>query len=166
MSSSSFKFTITRPGQYFGNFYYFDNPNSLIDHDFNPSRVYGFMREGIKYLCGNWETVTKDEIIDKPIGMGKDVIEYIKDPIYGFVSATGSVGTILSEGPCKGERFALYGSAQLRKWGFDPREVCKAIKGKRKNYKGCKWERMTREGAVDIPIGLTEAQKEHIFENK
>jgi hypothetical protein len=25
------------------------------------------------------------------------------------------------------------------------------------------WERMTREEAVNIPIGLTEAQKEHIF---
>lgn len=166
MPSSSFKFTITRPGKYFGNFYYFDNLDSLIDHGFNPSRVYGFMREGIKYLCGNWETVTKDEIIDKPIGIGKDVIEYIKDPIYGFVSATGSVATILSEGPCKGERFALYGSAQLIKGGFDPREVCKTIKGRRKSYKGCTWERMTREEAVNIPIGLTEAQKEHIFGKK
>jgi hypothetical protein len=68
----------------------------------------------------------------------------------------------VTEGPCKGQRFVIFGSAQIKEIGFERPTISFAIRDKSVSQ-SCTWERMTREEAVNIPIGLTEAQKEHIF---
>ena len=161
--STPFKFTITRPGEYLGEEYYFSSKHCLKTHGFSQANVHNAINNNKMHLCGKWERISKEELENKQIGMDKTVIDYIRDPKYGKANATGWVGTIISEGHCKGERFVLYGRKQLNEYGFEHSHIGDYIKGKRKSYKGCTWERMTREEAVNIPVGLTEAQKEHIL---
>ena len=163
ISSTPFKFTITRPGEYLGKEYYFTSKYSLKAHGFSQANIHNAINNNKIHLCGMWERITKEELKNKQLGMNKDVIEYIRDPKYGKANATGWVGTIISDGPCKGEKFVLYGRNQLNKYGLEHSHIGDYIKGKRKSYKSCTWERMTREEAVNIPIGLTEQQMEHIL---
>ena len=166
IASSPFKFTITRPGDYFGKEYYFTSRSSLKDFGFSHSCVYDFINNNTRYLCGTWEIIPKEELIGKPIGMDKNTIDYIKDPKYGGNRASGWVGTIVTEGPCKGEQFVLYGKKQLEQFGFEPHRISDCTIGRLPHHKNCTWVKITLLEAVDIPIGLTEAQKEHIFGNK
>lgn len=163
IKSSSYMFTITRPGLYFGNTYYFTDIQSLTDHGFDYTGVIKSANNTGNYLCGIWETISKEMVQNKKIGMDDEVIEYLRDPKYGNSHAKASVGTIVTEGPCKGERFALYGRVELNKYGFCESCVSKVASGKSKFHKGCTWERMTREEATNIPIGLTDKQITHLF---
>lgn len=161
--STAFKFTITRPGDYFGKEYYFSSKSSLEKCGFDYASVHNYLNKGRLYLCGNWEVISKEELKDKVIGISKVIIDYIRDPKYGVVSAKGNVGTIISEGPCKGERFVIYGDNQLKLFGFKPCAVTTCITGGRPNHRNCTWVKMTREECAGIPIGLTEEQRKHIF---
>jgi hypothetical protein len=76
------------------------------------------------------------------------------------------LGIITSEGPCKDETFVIFGPRSLIKNGFNPAHPYTVAKGIKPTHRGCKWTLISREEAVGIPIGLTEAQKEHIFGNK
>lgn len=159
----SFKLTVIRPGPLLNKEFYFFNRTSLNSHGFSNTGIYNYINNGKSYLWGRWEIIPRGELIGKKLGMDPSILKDFKDPKYGQVNSVPWVGTILSEGPCKGEKFVIYGSTLLVKYGFNSGSVMRVIKGEKLHYIGCGWERMTREEAVDIPIGLTEAQKEHIF---
>lgn len=159
----SFKLTVTRPGPLFGKEYYFFNRTSLEDHGFANNGVYNFINLGRPYLWGKWEIVSREKLADKVLGMDQDELEEFKDIKYGQINSIPWVGTIISDGPCKGEIFVIYGSSQLKSHGFNPGSLTRVINGENKYHKGCTWAKIPREEAVNIPIGLTEEQKEHIF---
>ena len=161
--SMAFKFTITRPGEYFNKGYYFTNAMALKKYGFSSGRVYDYINNKQPYLCGTWELVPREEIKDKVTGISKHVIDYIRGTKYGRVHAKGNVGTIISEGPCKGEQFVIYGNVQSKLLGFNSGCIKMTSDGKRTQHMGCTWKRIPRREVGTIPIGLTEQQKKHIF---
>ena len=161
--SSAFKFTITRPGPYFGNEYYFNNMGSLEENGFANAGVYAYLNNSAGYLCGTWEIVPREELKDKEIGVSRDVFDYIKDRKYGSINAVGWVGTIISEGPCKGQRFVIYGYAQITSLGFNSSNISNCVAGRVKVHRNCVWEKISTTKLPDVSIGLTEEQKKHIF---
>ena len=160
--SCSFKYTVNLPGRLFGKEYYFLNRKDLVEHGFEESFLYSIVNSK-NYLHGRFETISKEQIKDKPIGIPKEVIDELRNPKYGRPDSSATVGTIISEGPCKGEKFVIYGPPEIKKYGFSDNSIYNFIRGNTVQYKGCTWEKLDRNETVDIPIGLTEAQKEHIF---
>lgn len=160
--TKSFKLTVTIPCKLKGNVYYFFSEQCLHKHKFTVPNVKKSIKTNTVYLCGIWEEVSKQEITNKSIGMGESDLAIIRDECLGSYYTLGTVGTIVTEGPCKGERFVLFGNKELKKYGFNPSNVIRSIKEGRRICGSCTWERMTREECINIPIGLTEAQKEHI----
>lgn len=163
VKTKSCKMTIKLPGRFYDRVYYFFSKRDLVKHGIVDHVVFGTPGKSGLYLHSLWEEIDKDEIKNKPIGISKEVIEFLKNPIFGKTGSKGVVGTIVTEGPCKGERFVIYGFKQIGLNGFGRSQIEYAINKTGRIYKSCTWERVTREEAAEIPIGLTEAQKEHIF---
>lgn len=162
-----FKVTVGQPCELYGNTYYFGCQQDLLDHGLLPRSVYSRIKEKKWHLYGIWLEVTEEEFKDKPIGIPKDHLLILNNPMFGVKKSSPYVGTIVSEGFCKGERFVLFGQKQMKEYGFYYYGVQRAARSKNgKMYKGCTWEEPKREDCIDIPIGLTEAQKEHIFGKK
>ena len=163
VKTKSCKMTIKLPGDFYGKVYYFFSKRDLVKHGIVDHAVFGKSGKAGLYIHSLWEEIDKDEIKNKPIGIPKEVIEFLKNPIFGKTGSKGVVGTIVTEGPCKGERFIIYGFKQIGLNGFGRPQIEHAINKTGRIYKSCTWERMTREEAVNIPIGLTEQQRKHIF---
>lgn len=162
IDSTSFKLTVTQPGPLLGNEYYFFSKGDLVKQGFSHTPVWESVRTGSVYLCGTWSEVSKEEMENKPRGVPDKDLVIIRDKRTGRSDSSATVGTIVTEGPCKGAKFALYGGSQLKEYGFDQSSLNKAISGKLGIVGGCTWERMTREEAANIPIGLTPEQLDHI----
>lgn len=160
--STSFKLTVTQPGPLIGREYYFLSKGDLVKQGFSHSPIWESVRNGTVYLCGIWSEVSKEEMTNKPRGVPEEDLLIMRDKKTGRSDASATVGTIVTEGLCKGQRFALYGGAQLKEYKFDQSSLNKAIRGDLGIVAGCTWERMSREEAVDIPIGLTPEQLDHI----
>ena len=131
---------------------------------------YGFDRKSVerslkcKNIChhGIWEVVPRAEIQDIKTGVPDSILQIIHDKSYGKNGKYGWIGTIVSEGPCKGQQFVVFGKTNLRKLGFHYLKKARNSDGERKYY-NCIWETRPKYECFDIPIGLTEAQKEHLF---
>jgi hypothetical protein len=162
-NNRSFKFTITRPGNLYGKEFYFISRKELEKQGFDSSGVYNFIRNGITYHCGSWEEISREEIKGKPLGIPEKLLTEIRNSKYGRFDTMATVGTIATDGPCKGQKFAIYGTKELKKYGFNQGNIGLSIRITGEICRRCTWERMTREEAVNIPIGLTEEQKKHIF---
>lgn len=166
ISLTNFKLTVKQPCQYYGKEYFFLCKEDLLKAGFNCGQVYVNSKIKGEYLCGVWEEVSFEECKDKQIGIPEDELKEITDKKYGQLRSRARVGTIVSEGPCKGQQFAIYGASQVKENGFDDGTVKRCCVGITKTHKGCTWEELPREKALTIPVGLTEAQKEHIFGKK
>ena len=162
LKSRGLKFTITLPGEHRGKVYYFLNRDMAEEYGFRAVGLTNSLNLNMEYLFGVWSYVTREFVLSQTLGIPKEMLDVIRDPKLGRVNATATVGTIVTEGPCKGQRFAIFGSAQIKEIGFERPVISFAIRDKTISQ-SCTWERMTREEAVNIPIGLTEAQREHIF---
>lgn len=159
-----FKLTVEQPCELYGNEYYFGSQQDLIDNGLQPRAVYTVIKREGWYKHGTWTGVSEEEFMGKPIGIPKDHLELLNNPMYGVKKSTPYIGTIVTEGPCKGERFVLFGQIQMEGYGFNYYGVLTAAKEERtRPYKSCHWVEAERKTCIDIPIGLTEAQKEHIF---
>lgn len=159
-----FKLTVGQPCELYGNEYYFGCQQDLIDAGILPRSVYSRLKEGKWYLHGIWSEVTNEEFVGKPIGISKEHLELLNNPMYGGKKSTPYVGTIVTEGPCKGEKFVLFGQKQMKELGFYYYGVQRSARSQRdKMYKSCYWVEAKREDCIGIPLGITEAQKEHIF---
>lgn len=166
IQTTCFKLTVTRPGELYGNEYYFFGKMDLDKYGFSHTPVLESTRTNKPYLCGIWSEITKEEIKDKSTGMSESDLEIIRNKRFGRRDANACVGTIVTEGPCKGDKFAIFSTAMLVSYGFGTSAIYAAIKGKLKISGGCTWERMTREEAKDLPIGLTPEQLEHISKTR
>lgn len=166
IKSGSLKFTITHPGPLLGKEYYFFSKQDLVKQKFSPAPAWKSVRTGCEYLCGIWTEISKEEVMNKPIGVPVDERGLIFDKNNGRRDANACVGTIVTDGPCKGDKFAIFSTAMLVSYGFDTSAVYAAIKGKLKVSGACTWERMTREEAKDLPIGLTPEQLDHINQTR
>lgn len=162
INSTSFKLTVTLPGPLLGKEYYFLSKMDLDKCKFSHMPAIESIKTGKPYLCGIWTEMSKEDMKGKVRGVPEEDLVIIRDKRLGRRDAKAMVGTIVSEGPCKGEQFAVYGEQQLREYGISSSSVRAAIKGKLKVVASCSWVYMTREGAVDIPIGLTPEQLDHI----
>lgn len=166
ISLTNFKLTVKQPCPYYGKEYFFLCKEDLLKAGFNCGLVYVNSKINGEYLCGVWEEVSFEQCKDKQIGIPEEELKEITDKKYGQLRSNAKVGTIVSEGPCKGERFAIYGASQVKENGFDDTTVKRCCLGTILSHRGCTWEMVPREDALDIPVGLTEAQKEHIFGKK
>lgn len=160
--STSFKLTVTLPCPLLGKEYFFLSKRDLIKQGFSHMPAIESIKTGKPYFCGIWTEMSKEDMKDKVRGMSEEDLAIVRDEKYGRIDSLASVGTIVTEGPCKGDKFVIYGDKQFSKYGIDGSSVTAAIKGKLKVVAACTWERMTREEAVDIPIGLTPEQLDHI----
>lgn len=156
------KYTITQPGPLLGNVYYFHGKLDFGKCGFSHQPALESARTGKQYLCGVWTEITKEELKDKPRGIPEEDLAIIRDKKFGRQDALPAVGTIVTDGPCKGEQFVLYGLKEIEKYGINSSSVSAATKGKLKIVAACTWERMTREEAANIPAGLTPEQLDHI----
>ncbi|QDB70243.1 putative HNH endonuclease [Aeromonas phage CF8] len=161
--STYFKCTVKLPGKLFGKQYYFYQNPGLKAYGFVNSEVYKSINTGKLYVHCLWEIETKQNAENKTLGIPLDELAIIRDPKNGRSNAKGAVGTIMSEGPCKGERFVIYGKKQLKMFGFHEGMVSECVKGKIKYHRGCVWEYVSRKEGSKFQQGLTKSQKEHIF---
>ena len=161
----AFKYTVTLTGLYYNHIYYFRCRDELTIAGFSESAVYGDFDKK-PYFHGFLEIIDKDELIGKKIGIPEIVLKEIKNPKYGKYGTPPSIGTIISDGLCKGETFVIYGDKQLRSYGFNGGCVSAVISGRAKQHQGCAWSRSSDHPISSLPVGLTEAQKEHIFGKK
>ena len=165
MKSRAIKCVVNLPGELYKNVYYFTRLGDLKQYKFSDCKVHLADKTGKMYKHCFWKFIDKSELEGKEIGMSEREVSILNDMKYGPTGSYPSVGTIVTEGPCKGEQFVLYGQKQIHKYGFATTGISKGVK-LGTIHKGCTWSRPTREEAEDIPIGLTEAQKEHIFGKK
>lgn len=149
-----------------GNVYYFSKISEICELNFSNWKVYRSVTTGIPYFHAKWYQITKEDLIGKQLGIPESDLLIMRDVRNSYFNSKCSVGTIVSEGPCKGESFYIFGSKELIKYGFDDSRVSSVALKKRKTHKGCVWKRVPRENSFGKPIGLTEAQKEHIFGKK
>ena len=165
MKSRAIKCTVNLPGELYKNIYYFTRLGDLKEYGFSDCKVHRSDKTGKMYKHCFWKFIDNSELDGKVTGMSEWEVSILNDKKYGPTGTYPSVGTIVTEGPCKGEQFVLYGQNQIHTNGFATTGISKSIKTG-KIHKSCVWTRPTREEAVNIPIGLTEAQKEHIFGKK
>ena len=163
ISLTNFKLTVKQPCPYYGKEYFFLCKEDLLKAGFNCAQVYVNSKINGEYLCGVWEEVSFEECKNKQIGIPEEELKEITDKKYGQLRSNAKVGTIVSEGPCKGQKFAIYGASQVKENGFDDTTVKRCCAGITKMHRGCTWEEIPREEALTIPVGLTEAQREHLF---
>ena len=149
-----------------GNVYYFSRISELNELKFSGWKIYNSVNTGSMYCHARWFQISKEELSGKKLGIPEEDLLKIRDTKNGNFKSRCAVGTIVSDGPCKGEVFYIFGSAELRKYGFDDSSVSSVILNKRKTHRGCTWYRISRKESLGKPIGLTEAQKEHIFGKK
>lgn len=163
ISLTYFKMTVIYHGPLYGKEYYFLCKADLIKDGFNCPAVYNAAKTKRRYLCGTWEEIGIEEVKDKFIGVPEEDLAIIRDPKYGGYKRPPRLATIVYDGPCKGETFIIYGANQMSASGFG---ACPTIPpGGSINYKGCLWEQLTLEQARGYHIGLTDAQKKHLFPN-
>lgn len=163
IDSTSFKFTITQPGPLLGKEYYFFSKADLVRQKFSHAPIWESVRTGKVYLCGVWTEVTKEFIKDKFIGVPEEDLAIMRDKRLGRSDAQGYLGTIVSDGPCKGEQFVMFGGRELNTHGFVASGVLLAVSQPGRVYKNCVWVKITREDAVNIQLGINDKQKLHVF---
>ena len=163
--TSWFKMKVLIPGPLYGKVYYFRGRKEVIKHGFSyPSVIEGC--NGNKLVGGcEWSKMCKNQSSPE-FGMTAKELELLNVEENSRNSTRPLLGIITSEGPCKDETFVIFGPRSLIKNGFNPAHPYTVAKGIKPTHRGCKWTLISREEAVGIPIGLTEAQKEHIFGNK
>lgn len=158
-----FKMTVIYHGPLYGKEYFFFCKADLLKHGFNCGNVYYACKIKGRYLCGVWEEVPLEEAKGKPVGVPEEDMKVIRDPKYGGYKREPRLATIVSDGPCKGEQFVIYGSKQIEVNGFS--SIKGIPDGGSINYKGCNWSKITLDQAKGIHVGLTDAQKKHLFPN-
>ncbi|MGL4614366.1 MAG: hypothetical protein ACRCVV_10810 [Shewanella sp.] len=160
---SCYKMIVELPGPLYKKTYYFYRMGDIEKIGLMQASVSLSVINKRQYLHSNWLKVHKSELEGKNIGIPPDELLILKDPKYGYTGTKALVGTIVSEGPCKGDKFCFFGSSELQRNGFLSTSAWRVIRHRKGTHRGCYFTAMTREEAADIPIGLTEAQKEHIF---
>ena len=161
--SSCYKMVVKLPGPLFNKEYYFSGMREIESIGFQQASISLSVITGRQHFHCNWFKIEPEELKLKEIGISQETLSILLDPKYGTSGSQAMVGTIVTEGPCKGERFCFFGSTLFEKQGFFYTTACKISKQGKGTHRGCTFVSMTREEAVNIPIGLTEAQKEHIF---
>ena len=144
------------------NTFYFYSTGELKKYNFDRKSVERALNLNTLCYNGTWEEISTCSLIGITTGIPKDILKLIHNNEYGKNGKYGWIGTIVTEGPCKGERFVVFGKNNLLKLGFSSIKKAKNSKGERK-YHGCAWETKPKNECFNIPIGLTEAQKEHLF---
>lgn len=163
INTFSFKYTVKLPGELFDKTYYFFSYSDLIKQGFYLTRITESISNGTMYIHGIWEKITKDELKGKQIGIPPAELLEIRDKKHNRTNTKPILVTIISEGPCKGQQFTLYGEKEIVKYGFHRGHAYEAIRGDVKTHRGCVWKHVTREEAFCIPIGPTGTQMDHIF---
>lgn len=158
-----YKMVVKLPGPLYNNEYYFSRMGELAHYGFDQRNIDTIAGTGKLNIHSHWFRLSPKDLVGKKIGISKKELSILRDPKYGISGSQAMVGTIATEGPCKGERFCFFGSTLFEKHGFFYTTACKISKQGKGTHRGCTFVTMAREEAVDIPIGLTEAQKEHIF---
>ncbi|UOX39629.1 putative HNH homing endonuclease [Aeromonas phage ZPAH34] len=161
--STYFKCIVKLPGPLFEKEYYFYQIPSLRKYGFNNGEVYDAINTGNLYLNCLWEKVDAEEVQNKELGISNKDLKILRDPSNGRSNVLATVGTIISEGPCKNQQFVLYGSKELEKYGFSPSGIADNINKKIRFHKGCIWTRVSKEEGSKYPNGLTDEQKQHLF---
>ena len=151
-----FKFTITQIKELMGKVYYFHDSKDFIRAGISNNLVSNFARKGRPCYHGLWERITEKECKDKPRGIPKGDLYLLKNNLYGQSNTRPLIATILSEGPCKGERFVVYGGIGLKRISFSLTHPYRAAKGTIPSYLKCHWEQVEH---VDVPADVKEISK-------
>lgn len=151
-----FKFTITQIKELMGNIYYFHDAKDFTDAGLSYHLASKSARTGRPFYHGLWETLTENECIGKPRGIPKDDIKIVKNNLYGQSNTKPLIATILSEGPCKGERFVVYGGNGLKRISFSLTHPYRAANGIIPSYLKCHWKQVEH---IDVPPDVGEMSK-------
>ena len=159
--STAFKMTVNLPGALYKKEYYFSRAGTLHKYGLTRTSVVKSIAKNIEYLHSYWEIVPIEETLDKIIGISNEELSILRDPKYGQSGTKAIIGTIVSEGPCKGEQFCLFGASEIVKYGFDTSTIWKVLRKFKITHRGCTFKSMNRYDVKEIPIGLTTEQVSH-----